>query len=765
MSRTIIFTILGLAIVGLALDAAGILPFGILGSTGSDASATDPDLMGTESEDGRAATLRGLGTKGEAKAAEADTATPLVPTVPAEVRGTTKGGAVVRGRVVRKDGRVPMRGVTVTMARYDSLISYLRAEVNGRFDVLEAETGPDGRFAFLDVTPSKGYVVRAEGRSLGLAPTSSEDLDLRGRETKDIGDLELGKGATIKGRVVDHEKRPVAGAQVAASWRVTNALGVVLADPDLAPAIEHETSTNEDGTFVLENLEATPTTVFVNATSGAAEILRSVSLEDGQVKDVGDVTLPEDGYVAGTVHWSDGTPVVGARVFAAGEMQGTVRAVETGADGAFRIEWLPKKVSTSLGVLVQGLPVHMEQGVGVGRDDIKVVFPVPGVLKGVIKQADGGAPVPRFSIQLDAKEPPKDWMQRFVSNQVKRGLGATPFVAEDGAFQFGRVAPGTYTVNVTADGFPTAKMPDVVVTAKDTTTITIELAAGHVARGTVQRANGESVKGARLFVIHGGVEEGREGIKLTGYINDREPDAVAGGAGRFELPPQSPGRYDVIASYPNALPAVVRGVDLRTGDAEGIEFRLPPSGTVKGRLLDENARPAKGETIYILYRDGTLRTERVDDEGRFEVGGLPVGRCLARWLSMLDAGAYGRFLRNSSTADEKEKAYDELRQRGEEHGVTDGGVVTITLRIPQRTQVSGRVLVEGEPPGPDQRSFWISGRNGSHWQNVEIAEDGRYEARLLPGTYSVYLPEGKNSYAIVEVAVPNAATATIDLGK
>ena len=38
-----------------------------------------------------------------------------------------------------------------------------------------------------------------------------------------------------------------------------------LIDPKLAPAIEHQVTTANDGTFVLENLEATPTTVFAPA--------------------------------------------------------------------------------------------------------------------------------------------------------------------------------------------------------------------------------------------------------------------------------------------------------------------------------------------------------------------------------------------------------------------------------------------------------------------------------------------------------------------
>ncbi len=766
MKRTAVLSLLGLVVLLLALDATGVLSLGIFPTAGEAPGPNAADLLGSSLEGGNAATLTGRGTKAAKDAEAAAQATAAQPAQPSEVHGGTPGGGVVRGRVVRGEGSVPVPGVLVRLSRFDSLMSYLRAEINGRYDVLEAHTGEDGRFAFLDVTPSKDYVVRARAREGGLAPASSRrPIDLRGRGTVDIGDLTLRVGARIEGRVLDHEKQPAAGVVVTATWQIANPLGIVLSKAATAPEVEATTRTDEAGRFVLGHLEAVASSLFFESPGGAAEVLRRVSLEEGQTKTLDDVVLPGGHFLAGTVAWSDGTPLTGARVFAAPMNRGTVRPTETAADGSFRIDWLPEGERLGLGVLVPGLPVHMQQGVTLDRDDVKVIFPVPGRLEGQVVTAKGGRPVTRFRIHLDAAEQPEDWMLRFIQAQVQRGLGATPFTAEDGAFVFPRAAAGAYTLRVTAAGYPETKVADVVIRANETTTIRVEVPEGNVARGTVQRANGDLVGGARLYVIPGGVEAGGAGARLTGYINDREPDAVTEAGGQFLLPPQTPGRYDVIAVHEDTLPAVARGVDLSAGDVRGIEIRLPPSGAVRGRLLDEKGRPAKGETIYILYRNGIVRTEDVDEEGRFEARGLPVGRCLVQWLSMRSAGRYGRIFRGRSSPAAKEKAYDELRQDGGEHEVSDGGVVEVALRLPPRTTVTGRLLLGGDVPPKGQRNVWISSEGGGRWVRVVVGADGRYETKLLPGAYQAYVPVSKDQYEMFKIEIPDVATHVLDLGR
>ncbi|MDA1196256.1 MAG: carboxypeptidase-like regulatory domain-containing protein, partial [Planctomycetota bacterium] len=667
----------------------------------------------------------------------------------------------VRGRVVRAAGGVPLAGVRVTLGRYDSIVTYLRAQANGRYDELEARTGSDGRFAFLDVTPARGYVVRARHPEFAIA-SSDDGLDLTGRDALDVGDLALGQGGTLAGRVVDTEGRPLPKVRVAITWRISNPLGVILADPATAPEIERTVVTGADGRFVAERLDPTPKTIIAVAPAGAAQVVRSVTLEIGEVKSLDDIRMPGQGTLAGKVVWADGTPIPGARVFGAPMQEMSVRAVESDAAGRFRIDWLPEGEAYAVGALVEGLPVQLVQGLALGDEDVRIEFALPGMLRGRVVLADGSGPVPQFALALDAAEPSPNWQLRFMMEQVKRGLGPTPFGAADGSFVLPRVAAGTYTVTVSAPGHPDIARLGVQIIAGQETELVLEIPRGNVGRGIVRKANGEPLAHARVYVVQH-VAEGVAGPGLDAYLHGREPDAVSGGDGRFELPPQTPGTYALIAAHPEVLAGALRGVDLAAGDVHDLEVRMPPSGSVRGILLDETARPAKGELVYVLYRSGIVRTVNTEDDGRFRIAGLPVGRCLVRWMSLLDVRTYQEMHAVGKDEAAREAAYDKLRIAHGEHDLRDGMEVEATLRIPGRTLVSGRWRVAGEVPTPEARTFFVTIEGGGHWLEVEVQEDGTYEIRLLPGAYLFYGQTSGGDYEAREVVVPAATAHVLDI--
>lgn len=759
MKRSILVGLGVLAGVVLLLGALDVIPLGLGGGGG----ARDPgasDLLHAGDEEGEhAATLEGLGRGKDAAARTPAAPAPEVEVVPAEVHGGTPGGASVRGRVVRAKGHVPFPGVKVTLTRPDSMVAYLRAKANGRFDDLEARTGADGRFAFLDVTPSKGYVVRARHEGFAAASTP-EALDLSGRGSVDVGDLVLGPGATITARVLDAERRPAPNVRVVATWRISNRLGVILADPATAPEIEAEARTGSDGRFTLARLDPQPTTLLVMAPSGAAQVVPEVTLEAGAVKSLEDIVLPPDRHLAGTVTWKDGTPVTDARLFAAPQMQTGVRTTATDAQGRFRLGWLPEGDNYVLGVLVPGLPAKLVMGLHLGQDDVSVQLPMPGSLRGTVRAASG-APVQRFGLELEPSQPPSDFMARMVGTQVRRALGPTPFVDPQGTFDVPRVQAGSYTVRVSAPGFPTVERKGVVVTGGETTELHVEVPRGNVARGVVRRANGDPVEGARLFVVEDALAQDVEPTALAGYVHNRDPDAVSRGDGSFELPPQTPGRYDVIASRPDLLPGIAHRVDLGSGDVGDVRIQLPPSGSVRGVLLDQSGRPAPGERVFVLFRSGILRLEQTDAKGRFEAKGLPVGRCLVRWASFGATRVYNRLIRGGDPA-KRDRGYDELRRDGEEHEVVDGGTLEVSLRLPPRTRVSGHYRIAGQPPPEKKRTFYVTVQGGGTWVRVDVDADGAFETRLEGGTYVVYGPSSED-FEVKTIVVPEATSQVIDI--
>lgn len=192
------------------------------------------------------------------------------------VEGTTdeEGGVVLSGLPlhatvrldVRADGYVrdvlsttisdePLR---VTLARACTLsgkviddegepVAGARVEILGPEGVTRADspTGADGRFETKEAPPGK---LRVAAQADGYAEARGIELEIAGGERRDGLELVIPKLDGISGRVVDAEKRPVAGARVrlVAVW--------ALEDSPNEPA-RAETRSAADGSFRLPGSE------------------------------------------------------------------------------------------------------------------------------------------------------------------------------------------------------------------------------------------------------------------------------------------------------------------------------------------------------------------------------------------------------------------------------------------------------------------------------------------------------------------------------
>jgi hypothetical protein len=150
-------------------------------------------------------------------------------------------GARFTGRVVRDGRPVPGAGVSATGDHW-----LARASMTGREVVRNAYADRDGYFV-LDAVPADADGVFAwlskewphrEYRSLAHLVSAEE-----GR-SYDLGDLELRDRLPLRGRVADHEGRPVVGLKLICRP------GVLLADS----CYEHTTSTDGSGRFEFPRL-------------------------------------------------------------------------------------------------------------------------------------------------------------------------------------------------------------------------------------------------------------------------------------------------------------------------------------------------------------------------------------------------------------------------------------------------------------------------------------------------------------------------------
>ena len=164
-------------------------------------------------------------------------------------------------------------------------------------------------------------------------------IDLGEGDRCDVGEVIVPRPASITGRVLDEQGRPLAGITVFAAGRHSDVY------PDRPTAVESSPSrrTGSDGRFQFGNLLPGGTRVHVDDPdrepgnhAGDAE----VELASGECVDVGDLVVLHAEPLRGFVLDGSGQPIAGAQVTPGGgestERQPR-RAVRSGADGGFLV--------------------------------------------------------------------------------------------------------------------------------------------------------------------------------------------------------------------------------------------------------------------------------------------------------------------------------------------------------------------------------------------------------------------------------------------
>jgi protocatechuate 3,4-dioxygenase beta subunit len=254
------------------------------------------------------------------------------------VDATLPLGGSIAGRVTDQAG-TPLEGIGVDA----DLDGFAGADTGAR----GTSTADDGTYVVAGLRPGS-YIVGFSGdlgnRHLGEYYPGRPVGDGVTRVTVTAGqtttgiDAALRSAATLRGRVLGSDGRPLAKA-------------LVLADAEPGWGFPEQVATGDDGTFSLGGVAPGPTTVRVTAPTGSADVrqylggsesvlgARVLDVGDGASVDVGDVALRAGRFIRGRVTDAAGRGVPSVRVSAArpGRSFLRLRDVSTAADGSYAL--------------------------------------------------------------------------------------------------------------------------------------------------------------------------------------------------------------------------------------------------------------------------------------------------------------------------------------------------------------------------------------------------------------------------------------------
>jgi len=506
------------------------------------------------------------------------------------------GTAVIRGRILAGDTGRPLRRARITASA---------PELGG--DQRSTSTAMDGRYEITEL-PAGRYTIRV-ARS-GYIPLNygqrrpleqGKPLQLMDRQTVDNIDFSLPKASVIRGQLVDELNEPVADVPVFA-MRAMYWQGRRRAIPVGPPA-----RTDDAGEFRLVGLP--PGTYFVLANLRDTWTI----VENGVQRTMGYAPT----YFPGTASLNEARRV-------------TVAVGQDAVNTNFAL--MPGRTANISGIALDSL----------GR-------PLSSRPVTLLQEMAG----PQGGIMM---------------------MGGNAMTAADGTFTLKNISPGQYKVRTqtlveggTRPVQETATQP-ITVDGADITDVALNTSSGWSMSGRVTTENGAVPDGPR------------DRFRLAAKVVDIDTSPIPGAG----LPPPPPGggptipdsgrvREDwtftvtnaygasrLVTSLPDgwALKSIVQDgrdvtdapMEMKSGEElSGIAVIVTKNTTaVSGQLADDKGAPVVDGTVLVFADDSSkwweesrwIRAVRPDQQGRYEIKGLPPGDYLAVALNYVEDGVW-----------------------------------------------------------------------------------------------------------------------------
>jgi len=273
-----------------------------------------------------------------------------------------------------------------------------------------------------------------------------------------------------------------------------------------------------------------------------------------------------------------------------------------------------------------------------------------GVVTGVVRRADSGAPIPEAQVAVVGE-----------TESVDQAMRRATITDVNGRFTIRSITPGPYTVFVQAEGYygataeadaaPRTQKSVRVDEAQQADVGILKLVAGSVISGRVSDPNGQAVAGATV-----------EALKAS-YVRDRlaftpVKSVKTDDRGEYRMYWVSPGEYYVRATYRSRSEAVheryeriffpriaeedaAPPVSVRSGaEMAGVDVRIPVTPiagiTISGQVRGGSDDDLRVSAVHVVPRDRRvlLVGDDVDvfenyaadtSRGRFEIRNVPPG--------------------------------------------------------------------------------------------------------------------------------------------
>jgi protocatechuate 3,4-dioxygenase beta subunit len=595
-----------------------------------------------------------------------DASTSWTPGGVEEVEIVLHRGGSLEGIVMDLEAAQPVTSFSIeTIDRIET-----SAEAPGRLNPFsggEAFEDAAGRFR-LEALRAGEVTLTFEAQ--GYAPRVVRDLEIAEGEERRGLIVTMSRGATVRGRVVDEEGAPIAGANVMAldpGQRLGRGFGNRRGDFETPPARmldfaemlppgllghaagvgllgDEAVRSRPDGSFELEGVKLGAATIIAFHPSFAPGSVEGLALEEGGLIEGVEIEVSSGAAVYGTVSDRHGAPIPASMVLALSPQRmggGRVKDVggglyqgETNSAGEYELAHM--RPGSYFIVSTRGDEAMNPLSFFATLDfDLLTVPANDRVRFDIVDESLGATRV--FGRVLDGGEPAGGGSISALSLEGENFLGIDwklGHIDSAGNYEFEGLAPGEYQFELRLGGQRSripVDVPDLPEHRRD-----LHLPTGSVSGVVIDGTSREPVRRARVFLRP--LDEQRDEGLVAAFLRSEgrvlRQTAATDGTFRFER--LSVGEYELLGRPPAghqanafALSDEVRLRVVEGGRLDGLSIELRPALTLTGVVRDEEGLPVAGAALACRLEEGDeIRPARAtsDEFGHFTIPGLSAGR-------------------------------------------------------------------------------------------------------------------------------------------
>lgn len=517
-----------------------------------------------------------------------------------------KAGVHVGGIVVDPEGN-PIADATVTLARFWAGDEEIKKRGEQPASIYQKQTtGADGRWTGRNLPSElleRIQVSASHGSYIGAVVTVGGKPEVERELRAGTFRLQLKRGLEARGRVINEQQQPIAGAQVWAAQRFFQD--------------RQETKSDGEGRFIFRNLKEGKINFSVVAEGYAPENKpHDVRADAEEIV----FQLTQGSVIRGKVQDPSGQPIEGVQVSLEG-VPGQVSyetyeySTETDSKGVFEWKGAPNSpVPFSFGK--SGYEQKRKVELKPGEDNVITLRPNRQV-KGQVLEAETEKPITQFKIAVGHYYA----VNKFSSYSHNR----KEFKNEEGRFTIEIYEEDQNEIQAAANDYA-PEIQTIPPEEGGQITMVFKLKPSPSLTGTVVTADGQPVAGASVSVVDGifGGRSARFSRGKLSALSSNTTLATTDASGRFSIP-NPPANGTVLTAngtgFGSASIAEVKssGVVMlqALGRIEGVLMQSSAAGVGQELLLNS----PNGE----IYFDFGTTKHITDAQGRFTFEDVPAG--------------------------------------------------------------------------------------------------------------------------------------------